>query len=109
MAQGLLDQNIIPDLSQVPPLHQNPFARGQIVGGTITAGGSGYTSATASITTSTGSGAVLEVVINTTLSHSGGSLVASGGPVSAIIVQDPGYGYCTQRYRIPFPAKRKLR
>lgn len=75
------DPNITPDFSQVPPQHRNPFARGQIAAVSVVTGGSGYTSApTAVITTSTGTGAVLAVVIQT-------------GKVVAIIVVDAGEGY----------------
>ena len=51
------DTNITADFTRVPPVHQNPFARGQIIDIVPTAGGSGYTQSTIgySITTSTGS------------------------------------------------------
>ncbi len=58
----LVDNNIVPDFTQVPPLDTNPFTPGQILDVTITNPGSGYTFATAAITTSTGSGAVIEVI-----------------------------------------------
>lgn len=76
-----IDGNIVADFTQTPPRHQNPFARGQVLGATITAGGSGYTtSTTATITSATGSGAVLQVV-------------EVGGIVTAILVIDAGSGY----------------
>lgn len=76
-----IDSNIIPDFTQVPPLHLDPFQRGRVLGGTITNGGSGYTTAlTLSVVSGTGSGAVLVGV-------------AVGGALSAIIVQDAGHGY----------------
>lgn len=52
------DANITPDFTKVPPTHQNPFARGAIVGVQPTAGGSGLSQSTISyqVTTSTGSG-----------------------------------------------------
>ena len=53
---SFIDSNIVPDFAQVPPLHRNPFARGQILGGTITTPSTGG-SYTVSITTSTGTGA----------------------------------------------------
>ena len=53
---NFLDSNIVPDFAQVPPLHRNPFARGQILGGSITTPSTGG-SYTIAITTSTGSGA----------------------------------------------------
>jgi hypothetical protein len=34
-----INSNIIPDFAQVPPTHQNPFARGQIVSAQVGAGG----------------------------------------------------------------------
>lgn len=75
-----IDSNTLPDFSQVPPTHQNPFARGQITGCQATAGGSGYTAASVFINTLTGSGAVIvPVIVN--------------GSVVAYIVQDAGSGY----------------
>lgn len=77
------DTNIVPDFSQVPPLHKNPFARGQIAGINIVTGGAGYTgTVTATITTSTGAGADLDVV-------------TLNGAVVAVIVQDAGHDYAT--------------
>jgi hypothetical protein len=75
-----IDANIIADFTQTPPTHQNPFARGQLLPPTITAPGSGYTSITYSIATSTGSGAILEGV------EVGGNLVA-------FVLVDPGIDY----------------
>ena len=75
-----IDSNIVPDFTQVPPTHRNPFARGQIQSLTPNAGGSGYTTATPTITTLEGSGAVIVPVI-------------TGGAVVAYIVQDAGSGY----------------
>ncbi|HQT65344.1 MAG TPA: hypothetical protein PLO16_12610 [Acidocella sp.] len=76
------DNNITADFTQVPPQHANPFARGQITGATPIAGGSGYTNSSVSFTisTSSGSGAVLQGVTES------GSLVA-------ILVLNPGQGY----------------
>jgi hypothetical protein len=74
------DTNIVPDFSQVPPRHLNPFARGQIVAVNLVTGGSGYTSAHASISTSTGSGASIELVIQ-------------NGSVVAAIIDDAGQNY----------------
>ena len=74
------DTNIVADFAQVPPLHQNPFARGQILPPQILTGGSNLATCTASINTVTGSGAVLRCVI-------------VGGALSAIIVVDPGQNY----------------
>ena len=74
------DPNIVADFSQVPPQHQNPFARGQITGATVTGTTGTVTTATIAINTLTGSGAILQAVVI------GGSLVA-------IIVQEPGENY----------------
>jgi hypothetical protein len=77
-----VDQNVVPSQVTTPPLHNNPFARGQILSVTPGAGGSGYaqSTTTASITSATGSGAViLPVVVS--------------GAVVAYIVQTAGGGY----------------
>ncbi len=76
------DTNIIADFTTVPPIHNDPFSRGQISGVTATAFGYSYTQANVSynITTSTGSGAVIvPVVVN--------------GGVVAYIVQNGGKSY----------------
>lgn len=75
-----IDSNIIPDFAQVPPYHRNPFARGQITGLTVTAGGAAYTVIGYTITTAAGTGQVLQ-------------LITSGGALVAAIVIDPGTGY----------------
>lgn len=75
-----LDTNIVADFTQVPPLHKNPFARGQVISVTPGAQGSGYTTATATINTFTGGGAVIQAVI-------------SGTAVVGYIVKDPGQNY----------------
>lgn len=82
MAYGtqFLDSNIVQDFTQVPPLHKNPFARGQIITATPTAGGAGYTFVTFTVTTSTGSGAIFEGVI-------------VGGALVAVITKDNGHDY----------------
>lgn len=49
-----IDNNSVPDLSQTPPIHANPFARGQILAVDITSGGSGLAGVTWAITTATG-------------------------------------------------------
>ena len=76
------DTNVVPDFAQVPPLHRNPFARGQVAGAQVITQGTGYplNGTTATINTSTGSGAVLQVVVVL-------------GNVQAIIVLDAGSGY----------------
>lgn len=75
-----VDSNITPDLAQVPPLHKNPFAPGQITAVTITAPGAGYTTATVSAVSGTGSGFI-------------GQPVVIGGQVVAIIVLNAGANY----------------
>lgn len=75
-----VDSNIVADFTQVPPLHNDPFARGVILSSTPVSGGVGYTTATAAVSTSTGSGAQIEVVIN-------------GGAVTGMIILNGGEGY----------------
>ena len=75
-----VDSNITPDFDQTPPLHENPFAPGQILAVNVASGGSGQTNVTISITTSTGSGFVgVPIVVN-------GNLVA-------VQVTNPGENY----------------
>lgn len=76
------DQNVVQDFTKTPPLHQNPFAKGQILSVTSGAGGSSYTQATATctVTTATGLGAVIIPVI-------------VSGAVVAYIVQNNGADY----------------
>lgn len=78
-----MDNNIVPDYTTTPPLHYNPFARGQIETVFPAAPGSGYTQAntTASVNSATGSGAVILPVVNT------------DGTISGYIVQNSGGGY----------------
>lgn len=75
-----IDSNIVPDVTQVPPQHKNPFAPGQIIDVPIEFGGSLYTSITFSITTSTGTGAVLVPVI-------------VGGALVAVLIEDSGQDF----------------
>lgn len=78
-----IDPNIVADFTQVPPVHNNPFARGQVVDATVLAGGASYTTITLTINSLTGSGASLEGVL-------------VGGALSAIIVIDAGQNYSPQ-------------
>lgn len=58
-AQGakFSDNYILPDFTKTPPQYYNPFAQGRIDSINVTAGGAGYTTATAvSVTSGTGSG-----------------------------------------------------
>jgi hypothetical protein len=75
-----IDSNIVPDFTQVPPFHHNPFARGQIEGLVNIVAGSGYTTIGYTINTSTGSGAVL-------------SLTISGGEFNGYVLEDNGKNY----------------
>lgn len=78
---SFIDSNIVPDFSQVPPLYTNPFARGAVTGVTITNGGSGYfTSATITVNSGTGSGAVI-------------AAVAQGGVIVGAVIYSAGSGY----------------
>jgi len=80
---GFTDTNITQDFTRTPPLHINPFAVTPVTAVTVTAAGTGYvqSSTTLTITTSTGSGAVLTPVVN-----------ASGG-LGAVIIVNGGQGY----------------
>lgn len=74
------DNNIVADATQVPPLHKDPFSRGQILSASPVTGGSGYTTIGTTITTSTGSGAIITPVL-------------VNGSLSALIIVDAGGGY----------------
>lgn len=72
-----VDSNITVTDSEVPPVHNNPFARGAILAVNISSGGSGVTVVTPTITTGTGSGAILiPVVVNGVMTN---VIVANGG------------------------------
>jgi hypothetical protein len=58
-----VDSNTIPDETQVPPIHKNPFAAGSIIGANVAAEGNNYTTAAVMVHTSTGSGAIIIPVI----------------------------------------------
>ena len=79
----LVDSNIVPDFVQVPPTHANPFAAGQILGVVMGVLGSGYSQSTVgyTISSATGSGAVLLPV------------VSSAGAIAAVIIKDFGQNY----------------
>ena len=82
LGPSITDTNITADFTHVPPTQQNPFARGAITQINATTGGSGYVQSTTSvsITTSTGSGAViLPIVIS--------------GAVVAFVIHNGGSGY----------------
>ena len=92
---SFVDGNIVPDFTQTPPTHQNPFARGQVLSAPLISGGAGYTAATAAITSGTGSGAVVNVVVNVTLTPGSGQATVGPGPVSALLIEDAGSSYQT--------------
>lgn len=74
------DSNIVADYTQVPPLHRDPFAPGQVLFATPIAGGTGYTDVGFTINTTTGSGAILAGVL-------------VGGALSAITTVSQGKNY----------------
>lgn len=80
------DTGILPNFDQVPPLHKDPFARGQVIGVNIVTGGTGYTHAAATVTSGTGAGATFEVLIIFSFGF-------DPGPVQAIIITDAGHDY----------------
>jgi hypothetical protein len=80
------DKNTLPDFAQVPPLHFDPFARGQIIGTQMTNGGANYNQAVAAVNSATGSGAVLQPVIQSAGPN-------TSGPISALLIVDPGRDY----------------
>ncbi len=76
-----IDNNITADFARVPPLHRDPFARGQIKAVVPVAGGSGYGTVTSvSITSATGSGAIVVPIVQS-------------GAVVGYIVQSSGRNY----------------
>jgi hypothetical protein len=77
---SFVDGNIVADFSQVPPTHQNPFARGSIQSVEVLTSTGTVTTATYAITSANGTGAVL-------------SLIIVGGVLEAILVEDGGEDY----------------
>ncbi len=82
LGTNFVDTNITADFAQVPPTHQNPFARGKITNVVIAAPGSGYSQSTVtySVTSATGSGF-------------DGVPVISGGALVSFYIQDAGENY----------------
>ena len=82
LGPSFVDTNITADFTQVPPIHNNPFARGAITDVVMTSYGSSLTqSGTAvAISSSTGSGFVGIPVIN-------------NGGCTDVIIQNGGSGY----------------
>lgn len=82
LGTSFVDSNIIADFTSVPPVHNNPFARGAITSVTITAGGINYSQQTVgyTITTATGSGF-------------SGTPVVTNGSISGFVISSYGEGY----------------
>jgi hypothetical protein len=78
----LVDGNIIPDFTKVPPTRRDPFAPGQILSVAPTSAGTGYvqSSTTASLSDTTGTGAEIQPIV-------------TGGGVTAYLVIKPGKNY----------------
>jgi hypothetical protein len=75
------DTNIVADFTTVPPLHQNPFARNQVLTVPVLVGGTGITGTiTFSFSSATGSGFIAEAVV-------------IGGVLEAVIVVNGGQNY----------------
>lgn len=83
IGNSFTDNNIIPDYTSVPPIHQDPFARGTITKVNITAAGTGYAQSTVGFTvsTSTGSGLAGTVIVN------------PAGNVIGFVINNAGKGY----------------
>lgn len=76
-----VDNNLLPNFTITPPKYRNPFADGRIEAIEVTAGGTGYTNASAvTVTDPDGTGFV-------------GYPVVVGGAVVAIVVENGGKGY----------------
>ena len=88
-----VDSNIVPDFTQVPPKHKNPFARGQIIDALSTSAGANYTGATATVFSATGTGAILTPVVATTLTPGLGPETVGPGIVSQVLIDDNGENY----------------
>jgi hypothetical protein len=73
----LVDSSSTRDLQQTPPVHQNPFARGQILAVNITNGGSGLKTVTYTITTVSGTGFEGQPLVNA--GSLGGFLITNPG------------------------------
>jgi Ubiquitin-activating enzyme E1 FCCH domain len=96
LGTSFTDSNITADFTTVPPVHNDPFARGAILAITPTAAGTGYTQATIGYTilSSTGSGFQgSPIVVNGTFV---GFYVTNGGenylPTDTITIIDSGVG-----------------
>lgn len=77
-----IDNNIVPDFAQTPPMYQNPFADGAIQYIEVTDGGSGYTRLSV-VSASVGTGFVGQAIVN------------ESGVLLAIAIIKGGEGYTT--------------
>lgn len=75
-----VDNNIVPNYSETPPLYQNPFADGAIEYIRVTGGGAGYTR-TSTVSASVGTGFIGQAIVN------------DAGVLLAIAVIKGGSGY----------------
>lgn len=82
LGTSFVDSNIQTDFTQTPPLHRDPFARGQLTGVTITSAGSGQTQENIafSITTAAGTG------------FAGTPIILNGG-LNGFYIANTGEGY----------------
>lgn len=77
------DNNYIPDFTKSPLERQNPFADGAVEYIEVTAGGSGYSKNTATVSVSGGGGSGFE----------GKPIVDSSGFIIGVLILNPGSGY----------------
>lgn len=77
-----VDSNVTTDFTHTPPQHKNPLSPGQVLAITMTSSSGDWTTATITINTTTGSGAVLQAVI-------------VNGQIVAAIVVNPGHDYAS--------------
>jgi hypothetical protein len=83
-----VDTNIVADGARTPPMHDNPFAPGKILGVVMTNFGTGYTNPSWTVNSATGSGDVLEPIVMPDNAQSGGS-----GQLMAFLVKNGGAGF----------------
>lgn len=82
LGSSFVDTNIIPDMTTVPPVHNNPFARGRVTDVVITAGGSNYSPSTVGYSVTTGTGTGFD-----------GEPVVAGGEVIGFLIKNKGRNY----------------
>lgn len=78
---SFIDTNIIPDFTQSPPRHFDPFANGTVLHVNVTAPGSGYGKDDTTVSVAGGTGFIGHAVVNT------------GGEVQSVIVQNGGENF----------------